>query len=61
MCEDITAAAEALVRPLQYAQARLRAVPADLGETDESAYSLIRHGGLMPHDGRWLTGTDTPR
>jgi hypothetical protein len=45
MCEDIIAAAEALVRPLRYAQARLRTVPADLVEPHESVYSLIRRGG----------------
>ncbi len=60
ICADITAAADALVRRLRHAQARLRAVPADLGEMYEPVYHLIRRGGVMPHDGRWLTGTGTP-
>ncbi len=59
ICQDITRAAGALVRQLRHAQARLRAVPHDLGETYESVYNLIRRGGVLPHDGRWLTGTGT--
>jgi hypothetical protein len=46
-----------LVRRLRWALTRLRAVPADLGETYESVYNLIRHGGALPRDGRWITGT----
>ncbi len=32
------------------------AVPSDLGETYESVYNLIRRGGVMPHQGCWITG-----
>ena len=41
---------------LERARARIRAVPADLGETYESVYRLIRRGGVMPYEGRWITG-----
>lgn len=47
-------------RRLRHAIARLQAAPAVLGETYESVYNLIRAGGLMPFDGRWLTGDDSP-
>jgi hypothetical protein len=59
ICEDITRAAAALTRQLRHALARIRAVPADLGETYESVYHLIRRGGRMPHEGRWITGHAT--
>jgi hypothetical protein len=58
ICEEIIRAADALGRHLWHAQARIEAVPHDLGETYESVYSLIRHGGVMPRHGRWITGTD---
>jgi hypothetical protein len=57
MCEEIARTAGALVRRLRYALARIGAVPADLGETYESVYNLIRGGGVLPHQGRWVTGT----
>jgi hypothetical protein len=60
ICQDITRAAGVLVEQLRHAQARIRAIPHDLGETYESVYNLIRRGGVLPHDGRWLTGTGTP-
>lgn len=44
------------MKQLRYALARIRAVPADLGETYESVYHLLRRGGRMPHEGRWITG-----
>jgi hypothetical protein len=47
-----------LDRRLRYALTRLAAVPAMLGETYESVYALIRSGGRMPHEGRWITGED---
>ena len=45
-----------LLARLRHALARIRAVPADLGETYESVYRLLRRGGAMPFDGDWLTG-----
>lgn len=57
MCEEISRTFGALVRRLRRALARIRAVPYDLGETYESVYQLIRGGGFLPRDGRWVTGT----
>jgi hypothetical protein len=59
VCEQTIQAIDAAGRRLWHAQARLNAVPHDLGETYESVYNLIRRGGAMPHHGRWLTGTGT--
>ena len=59
ICEDIGQALNVLRQHLERARARIRAVPADLGETYESVYRLIRRGGLMPYEGRWITG-ETP-
>lgn len=56
ICERITTAMDELAKRLRYALARLRAVPSDLGETYESVYNLIRSGGHMPYEGRWITG-----
>ena len=60
MCEDIGYTLGALAGRLRHALARLRAVPSDLGETYESVYNLIRSGGHMPHEGRWITGEEVP-
>lgn len=57
ICGDITGAVPVLLRRLRHTQARLQSVPADLGETYESVYDLLRRGGTLPYDGRWLTGT----
>jgi multidrug efflux pump subunit AcrA (membrane-fusion protein) len=57
ICGDITGAAPMLVRQLRHAQARLQSVPADLSETYESVYHLLQRGGVLPYEGRWLTGT----
>lgn len=57
ICEEIIQAANAAGRRLWHAQARIEAVPHDLGETYESVYTLIRRGGVMPRHGRWITGT----
>jgi hypothetical protein len=54
-CEDTLETFDELTRRLRYAVARIRAVPSDLGETYESVYNLIRRGGRMPHEGRWIT------
>ena len=59
ICEDIERALHVLRQHLERARARIRAVPADVGETYESVYNLIRRGGRMPHQGRWITG-ETP-
>ena len=56
ICEDIGQALTVLRQHLERARARIRAVPADLGETYESVYRLIRRGGVMPYEGRWITG-----
>jgi len=59
ICQQVTSSAGALATRLRYALIRIRAVPADLGETYESVYNLIRRGGVLPRDGRWLTGAGT--
>jgi len=59
-CERALGLLAELDRRLRHAIARLQAAPAALGETYESVYNLIRAGGLMPFDGRWLTGDDGP-
>jgi len=56
-CEDALQTLGELSRQLRYALARIRAVPADLGETYEAVYTLLRRGGVMPHHGRWITGS----
>ena len=56
ICADIERALHVLRQHLERARARIRAVPADLGETYESVYRLIRRGGHLPHEGRWITG-----
>lgn len=43
---------------LRHAIARLQAVPTALGEIYEAVYNLIRSGGRMPIEGRWITGED---
>jgi hypothetical protein len=58
VCERALAVLAELDRRLRHAIARLQAAPAVLGETYESVYDLIRSGGLMPFDGRWITGDD---
>ena len=55
LCEDTLETFDELTRRLRCALARIRAVPSDLGETCESVYNLIRRGGRMPHEGRWIT------
>jgi hypothetical protein len=59
ICEEIIRTLRELAQRLRYALARLRAVASDLGETYEAVYNLIRRGGALPHDGRWVTGTGT--
>ena len=56
LCEDAIEILEPLAARLRHALARIRAVPSDLGETYESVYNLIRRGGRMPHEGRWIEG-----
>jgi hypothetical protein len=57
LCEDAVDVLAPLIAALRHALARIRAVPGDLGEVYESVYSLIRRGGLMPYEGRWIEGT----
>jgi hypothetical protein len=59
ICEDVTRTVHVLRIQLDRALMRIRAVPADLGETYESVYRLIRRGGHLAHEGRWITG-ETP-
>jgi len=56
LCEDAIEILEPLTARLRHALARIRAVPSDLGETYESVYNLIRRGGVMPYEGRWIEG-----
>ena len=59
LCEDAIEILVPLEARLRHALARIRAVPGDLGETYESVYSLIRRGGVMPYEGRWIEGART--
>ena len=56
VCQSALEVLGELITRLRHALARIRAVPSDLGETYESVYNLIRRGGVMPHEGRWVTG-----
>jgi len=56
LCEAAIDVLDPLITRLRHALARLRAVPSDLGETYESVYNLIRRGGVMPYEGRWIEG-----
>lgn len=56
ICEAIGRALSVLRERLKRALVRARAVPGDLGETYQSVYNLIRRGGRMPHQGRWIQG-----
>ena len=58
LCEETLGVLGELETRLRHAIARLQAVPVVLGETYESVYSLIRSGGRMPLEGRWVTGED---
>jgi hypothetical protein len=58
LCEEALGVLAELEQRLRHAIARIQAVPAALGETYESVYNLIRSGGRMPLEGRWLTGED---
>jgi hypothetical protein len=55
-CEYVLDVLDVLTARLCRALARIRAVPEDVGEVYESVYRLLRRGGLMPHEGGWLTG-----
>ena len=56
LCEDAIEILVPLEARLRHALARIQAVPSDLGETYESVYGLIRRGGRMPYEGRWIEG-----
>lgn len=56
VCQSALEVLGELITKLRYALARIRAVPSDLGETYESVYTLIRRGGRMPYEGRWIEG-----
>lgn len=58
LCEAAIEILEPLGAQLRHALARMHAVPTDLGETYESVYNLIRRGGALPHQGRWITGQE---
>jgi hypothetical protein len=58
LCEEALGVLGELDTRLRHAIARLQAVPVVLGETYESVYALIRSGGRMPLEGRWVTGDD---
>jgi len=60
ICRKVAAITDPLAVRLAHALKRLRAVPADLGETYESLYNLVRSGGRMPRRGRWISG-EAPR
>lgn len=56
LCGEALTVLDELDQRLRHAIARLRAAPAALGETYEAVYDLIRAGGRMPCEGRWITG-----
>jgi hypothetical protein len=58
-CEGATEILDLITPRLRYALQRIRALPGDLGETYESVYHLIRRGGRMPYEGRWIDGAHT--
>jgi hypothetical protein len=58
LCEEALGVLGELETRLRHAIARLQAVPVALGETYESVYNLLRSGGRMPLEGRWVTGDD---
>jgi hypothetical protein len=55
-CDRALVVLAELDRRLRHAIARLQAAPAALGEAYEPVYNLVRAGGLMPFEGRWITG-----
>ena len=59
LCEAAIDVLDPLITRLRHALGRLRAVPSGLGETYESVYTLIRRGGRMPYEGRWIEGART--
>jgi hypothetical protein len=61
-CNEALDILAAMIKRLEYALYRLRGVPAELGETYESVYNLIRRSGhaAMPYDGDWITGGTEP-
>ena len=58
LCEAALGILCEIDRRLRHAIARMQAAPIALGETYESVYALLRRGGRMPRDGRWITGED---
>ena len=62
ICNEALNILAAMIKRLEYALYRLRGVPAELGETYESVYNLIRRSGhaAMPYDGDWITGGTEP-
>jgi hypothetical protein len=57
-CEAALGLLAEIEKRLSHAVSRLEAVAPVLGETYESVYSLLRRGGLMPFEGRWIEGED---
>jgi hypothetical protein len=55
-CEYARDLLDVLTARLCRALTRIRAVPEDVGEVYESVYRLLHRGGVMPHEGGWLTG-----
>lgn len=49
-----------LARKLRTARARLTRAPAELGDTYQQVYDLLAQGRVMPHEGRFITGEETP-
>jgi len=46
---------------LGYARTRLAEIPGDLAETYQAANRHVQAGGILPYEGRWLTGTGPRR
>jgi hypothetical protein len=55
-CEAAADVLDPLAQRLAAALARLRQVPADLGEVYELVYDFIRGGGKLPVFARWIEG-----
>jgi hypothetical protein len=56
-CEAALEILGPLLVQLKLALDSLRQAPAELADTYEAAYALVRDGGKLPHSGHFLTGT----
>src|SRR5258708_7386758 len=60
ICESYAGILDPLAQRLQTALARLRQVPADLGEIYSQVYDFVRGVGRLPAYARWIEGQGAP-